>query len=37
MARVGVFINLVGVLVIATLFYVVGIMVFSIDVNEFPA
>jgi sodium-dependent dicarboxylate transporter 2/3/5 len=36
MARVGVFINLIGVLVIATLFYVIGTAVFSVDTSVFP-
>lgn len=36
MAKVGVFINLVGVVLIASLFYFIGTVVFSIDVTNFP-
>jgi sodium-dependent dicarboxylate transporter 2/3/5 len=36
MARVGVFINVIGVMVVAVLFYLVGTVVFSIDPNVFP-
>ncbi len=36
MARAGVFINLIGVMVITLLFYIVGTSVFSIDLNVFP-
>jgi sodium-dependent dicarboxylate transporter 2/3/5 len=36
MARVGVVLNLVGVLVIATVFYVVGLSVFGIDLSAIP-
>ena len=36
MARVGVFINIIGVLVIGGLFYVLGTAVFSIDTAVFP-
>ncbi len=36
MAGVGVFINLIGVIVITTLFYLIGTTVFSIDTAIFP-
>ncbi|MDM8552225.1 DASS family sodium-coupled anion symporter, partial [Desulfobacterales bacterium HSG2] len=36
MARVGIFINIIGVFVIATLFYLIGTTIFSIDPNVFP-
>ena len=36
MARAGVVINLVGVLVISLIFYLVGTSIFSIDLNGFP-
>ncbi len=36
MAGVGVFINLIGVLVITALFYLIGTTVFSIDTTIFP-
>jgi sodium-dependent dicarboxylate transporter 2/3/5 len=36
MARVGVFINLVGVVVITLLFYFLGTAVFSVDTASFP-
>jgi len=36
MAKAGVFINIIGVLVVAVLFYLVGTFVFSIDLNVFP-
>jgi len=36
MARVGVFINIIGVLVICLIFYLIGTSVFSIDPNGFP-
>jgi sodium-dependent dicarboxylate transporter 2/3/5 len=36
MARVGVFINVIGVLVITVLFYVIGTAIFSIDPGVFP-
>ncbi|MDY6933816.1 MAG: SLC13 family permease [Spirochaetota bacterium] len=36
MARVGIIINLIGVMIIATLFYVIGTRVFSIDKNTLP-
>jgi sodium-dependent dicarboxylate transporter 2/3/5 len=36
MARVGVFINIIGVLVITALFYIIGTAVFSIDPGVFP-
>jgi sodium-dependent dicarboxylate transporter 2/3/5 len=36
MAKVGVFINVIGVMVVAVLFYLVGTVVFSIDPNVFP-
>ncbi len=36
MARVGVFINIIGVLVICLIFYLIGTSVFSIDPNRFP-
>jgi sodium-dependent dicarboxylate transporter 2/3/5 len=36
MARVGVFINLIGVLIITALFYIIGTAVFSIDPGIFP-
>jgi sodium-dependent dicarboxylate transporter 2/3/5 len=37
MARVGLFINLIGVLVISLLFYTIGTAVFAIDTSLFPA
>ena len=36
MAKVGVFINVIGVMVVAVMFYLVGTVVFSIDPNVFP-
>ncbi len=36
MARVGIFINLIGVLMISLIFYLIGPLVFSIDLNSFP-
>jgi sodium-dependent dicarboxylate transporter 2/3/5 len=36
MAKAGVFINIIGVMVVAVLFYLVGTFVFSIDLNVFP-
>jgi sodium-dependent dicarboxylate transporter 2/3/5 len=36
MAKAGVFINIIGVMVIAVLFYLVGTFVFSIDAHVFP-
>jgi len=36
MARVGVFINIIGVIVITALFYIIGTAVFSIDLGVFP-
>lgn len=36
MARVGIFINIIGVIVISLFFYVVGTAIFSIDANVFP-
>jgi len=36
MARVGVFINVIGVLVITVLFYIIGTAIFSIDPGVFP-
>lgn len=36
MARVGIFINIIGVFVIATMFYIIGTTIFSIDPNVFP-
>jgi len=36
MARAGVFINLIGVLVISLIFYLIGTSIFSIDLNTFP-
>jgi sodium-dependent dicarboxylate transporter 2/3/5 len=36
MAKVGVFINVIGVMVIAVLFYIIGTAVFSIDLSVFP-
>jgi len=36
MARVGVFINIIGVLAICLIFYLIGTSVFSIDPNRFP-
>jgi len=36
MARAGVVINLVGVLVISLIFYLIGTSIFSIDLNGFP-
>ena len=36
MARVGVFINIIGILIITLMFYLVGTKVFSIDPNVFP-
>jgi sodium-dependent dicarboxylate transporter 2/3/5 len=36
MARVGVFINIIGVMVICLIFYLIGTSVFSIDPNRFP-
>ena len=36
MARVGVFINIIGVLVITALFYIIGTAIFSIDPGVFP-
>jgi len=36
MARVGFFINIIGVIVISVLFYTIGTRVFSIDVSVFP-
>ncbi len=37
MARAGVFLNLIGVLVIASLFYLIGTAVFGIDLDTMPA
>ncbi len=37
MARVGVVINLLGVVVIATVFYLLGTKVLGIEIGEFPA
>lgn len=36
MARAGVFINLIGIIIITILFYFIGTSVFSIDPNVFP-
>jgi len=36
MARAGVFINLIGIIIITVLFYFIGTSVFSIDPNVFP-
>lgn len=36
MVRVGIFINIIGILLIATLFYIIGTAVFSIDFNSLP-
>ncbi len=36
MARAGIFLNLIGVVLISLIFYVVGMFVFSIDLNSFP-
>jgi sodium-dependent dicarboxylate transporter 2/3/5 len=36
MARVGVFINLIGIVMITLLFYIIGTAVFSIDPGVFP-
>lgn len=36
MARVGIFINIIGIFVITAFFYVVGTAIFSIDPNVFP-
>lgn len=36
MARAGVFINLIGIIIITVLFYFIGTEVFSIDPNIFP-
>jgi sodium-dependent dicarboxylate transporter 2/3/5 len=36
MAKVGVFINIIGVLVISLIFYLIGTSIFSIDFNIFP-
>jgi sodium-dependent dicarboxylate transporter 2/3/5 len=36
MAKAGVFINIIGVIVVAVMFYLVGTLVFSIDTNIFP-
>ncbi len=36
MARVGIFLNLIGALVITTIFYLVGTLLFDIDVGTLP-
>ncbi|MFC2092349.1 SLC13 family permease [Bacteroidota bacterium] len=36
MARVGIFLNIVGVIIITVLFYIIGTVVFSIDPGVFP-
>jgi sodium-dependent dicarboxylate transporter 2/3/5 len=36
MAKVGVFINIIGVMVVDLLFYIIGTAVFSIDLSVFP-
>jgi sodium-dependent dicarboxylate transporter 2/3/5 len=36
MARVGIVINIIGVLVITALFYIIGTAIFSIDPGVFP-
>jgi sodium-dependent dicarboxylate transporter 2/3/5 len=36
MAKVGVFINIVGVLIITAMFFILGTAVFSIDPGVFP-
>jgi sodium-dependent dicarboxylate transporter 2/3/5 len=36
MARVGVVINIIGVLVITALFYIIGTAIFSVDPGVFP-
>jgi sodium-dependent dicarboxylate transporter 2/3/5 len=36
MAKAGVFINIIGVIIVAVMFYLVGTLVFSIDTNIFP-
>ncbi|QTA86253.1 SLC13 family permease [Desulfonema magnum] len=36
MAKVGIFINIIGVFVITALFYIIGTAIFSIDPNIFP-
>lgn len=36
MSRIGVFINIIGVLVLAIGFYLIGTTIFGIDVNTFP-
>ena len=36
MAKIGVFINIIGAIVITLVFYFLGTAIFSVDVNEFP-
>ncbi len=36
MARVGIFINILGIILITAIFYFLGTTVFSIDLNHFP-
>ena len=36
MARVGIFLNIIGVIIITVLFYIIGTVVFSIDPSVFP-
>jgi sodium-dependent dicarboxylate transporter 2/3/5 len=36
MARVGIFINIIGIIIITVLFYLIGTVVFSIDPSVFP-
>jgi len=36
MARVGIFINIIGIIIITVLFYLIGTAVFSIDPSVFP-
>lgn len=36
MARVGIFINIIGIIIITVLFYLIGTVVFSIDPGVFP-
>ena len=36
MARVGIVLNIIGVIIITVLFYIIGTVVFSIDPGVFP-
>ena len=36
MARVGIFINIIGIIIITVIFYLIGTVVFSIDSSVFP-